>query len=293
MGDIGKLMQSKQFNSLEEAQAFVNDMLSQGGDIPDVEPETPLEKAQELIYQAYDESSPKRRAELARQALEISPDCADAYNILAEQERDPGKIMALLERGMAAGERAIGADNFREWEGSFWGMTETRPYMRACASAAELAWMMGQRKRAIEIYTHMLRLNPGDNQGARYMLVNCLLEEGDNKPLIKLLKQYKEDAAANWAYSQALLIFRAKGAGPDADKALAIAMKRNPHIPAYLLGIKRMPRNLPDYVGIGDTNEAVEYVAFARGAWSQSPGALDWLRQRVNVLSTNSKPRPK
>lgn len=279
MGNLSKLMQEKQFTSMEEAQAFLDSILKQGQMIPDVVPETPLERAQELIYQAYEESSAKRRTELARQALEISPDCADAYSLLAETERSPDKALALFEQGMAAGERAIGAEGFRKMEGNFWLATETRPYMRASADVAELAWALGQRPRAIEIYARMLRLNPNDNQGVRYRLVCCYLEEGDDKATIKLLKKYKDDAAATWAYSRALVIFRVRGPGPDADKAFAIAYKHNPHVPAYLLGTKHMPRELPDYVGFGDTNEAVDYVVSGRRAWHQSPGALDWLAQ--------------
>jgi len=47
-----------------------------------------------------------------------------------------------------------------------------------------------------------------------------------------------------------------------------------------LLGEKLMPRGIPQYIGPGDVNEAVEYVAFAYYAWRQSSGALPWLRKR-------------
>jgi hypothetical protein len=45
-----------------------------------------LKKAQDLMYQAWEESNPARRIVLAHRALEISPDCADAYVLLAEEE---------------------------------------------------------------------------------------------------------------------------------------------------------------------------------------------------------------
>lgn len=289
LNNLGKLLEEKQFGTIEEAQSFLDNMLKQGEPIPDAEPETPLEQAQELIYQAYEETSPKRRAEIARQALKISPDCADAYSILAETERSPEKALALFEQGMAAGERAIGAEGFREMEGHFWSATETRPYMRASENVAELAWMLGQRPRAIEIFERMLQLNPNDNQGVRYRLVCCYLEEGDDKAAIKLLKKYKGDAAATWGYSQALVIFRAKGPGPDADKAFAIAYKHNPHVPAYLLGKKHMPLLPPEYIGFGDTNEAVDYVSSSRHIWNQTPGALDWLAQHYAAANKPSR----
>src|SRR5437667_9709367 len=45
---------------------------------------TPLDQAQDLMYQAFEEEDPERRVELARQALATSPDCADAYVLLAQ-----------------------------------------------------------------------------------------------------------------------------------------------------------------------------------------------------------------
>ena len=277
LNDIGKLLESKDFKSIDEANAYLQGLLANGGQIPHTEPETPLERAQELVYQAHEARTAAKRGELARQALLISPDCADAYNLLAELESSPHKRLALFEQGMVAGERAIGPDQFREWEGDFWGITETRPYMRACAGVAEMSWVLGQRSRAIDLYQHMLRLNPNDNQGVRYMLSNYLLEVGNDAALTKLLEQFEDDAAANWAYSRALSLFRTQGNGPAARKALALAIKANGFVPPYLLGTKHLPRHLPDYVGFGDESEAIAYAAYAIPAWTQSPGALDWL----------------
>jgi hypothetical protein len=123
----------------------------------------------------------------------------------------------------------------------------------------------------------MLRLNPGDNQGIRYVLTNCLLRQGDDAALGKLLDQYKDDVMAEWLYTRALLAFRREGAGKKADAALKKALGQNKFVPAYLLGNKRLPRRLPDYIGFGDENEAVSYAAGAITVWHQTPGALDWL----------------
>ncbi len=51
----------------------------------DIEEKNPLKKAQDIIYDAWEVTDPKRRVALARKALEISPDCADAYALLAEE----------------------------------------------------------------------------------------------------------------------------------------------------------------------------------------------------------------
>jgi hypothetical protein len=46
-----------------------------------------LDAAQDLIYDAWEIASAKRRIALARQALALSPLCADAYMVLAGHAR--------------------------------------------------------------------------------------------------------------------------------------------------------------------------------------------------------------
>jgi hypothetical protein len=46
-----------------------------------------LDRAQELVYDAWDAASSAKREALARAALDISPLCADAYLILADEQR--------------------------------------------------------------------------------------------------------------------------------------------------------------------------------------------------------------
>ena len=92
---------------------------------------TSRDKAQVLLEQAYQEPDEARRVELADAALAAWPDCADAYVLLAEHASNRKAAAVLYEKGVAAGERAIGPEMFRQAEGHFWGVLETRPYMRA------------------------------------------------------------------------------------------------------------------------------------------------------------------
>ena len=278
LSDIGRLLSEREFGSPEEMNAFLQDIVA-SGEIPrSSKQRTLLEQAQDLMYDAWD-SSGRRRVELACRALEISGDCADAYVLLAEETAgNLEKARNLYEQGVKAGERALGPEVFKEDAGHFWGILETRPYMRARLGLAQCLWSLGERRQAIEHYTDMLRLNPGDNQGIRYVLANCLLEEGLDGALGKLLEQYKDDAAATWSYSRALWVFRREGASKKANRCLKEALDDNRYVPFYLLGEKRLPRRLPEYIGFGDENEAVEYVAEAIRAWQKTEGALEWLR---------------
>jgi tetratricopeptide (TPR) repeat protein len=246
-----------------------------------------LDAAQQIVYQAYEQTSRSRRIALARQALDVSSDCADAYVLLAEHAPTPAAELALYEQGVAAGERALGEERFEEDEGHFWGFMETRPYMRARAGLAECLWRMGRREEAAAHFRAMLRLNPNDNQGLRYRLSALLLDLQLHDELERLLEQYGEEASAEWAYTRALLAFRLHGDTASARQDLKAATKVNKHVPAYLARIKPMPRGLPQYITPGGEDEAVGYAASALPAWKETPGAVPWLRSVLNLNVVN------
>jgi tetratricopeptide (TPR) repeat protein len=244
----------------------------------DADEETPLRKAQDIIYDAWEITDSKRRAALARKALEISPDCADAYVLLAEETATSlTEALNLYRQGVEAGERALGKEAFEEDVGHFWGILETRPYMRARAGLAECLWASGKHDEAIDHYKDMLRLNPNDNQGIRDLLLPRLIVSGRDEEAEALFREYEDDGMASWAYARALLDFRKMGDSEISRKSLKAALKNNRHIPSYLLGRKKIPKNLPSYYSPGDENEAVFYAKENFEAWKITPGALDWL----------------
>jgi len=244
----------------------------------DIEEKTPLKEAQDIIYDAWEVNDPKRRVALARKALEISPDCADAYALLAEETASSlTEALNLYRQGVEAGERALGREAFEEDVGHFWGILETRPYMRARAGLAECLWASGKHDEAIQHYKDMLRLNPNDNQGIRDLLMPRLIEMGRDKEAEALFEEYLDDGMASRIYSRALLDFRKTGDSEISRKSLAAALKKNKHIPAYLLGRKKMPKFLPEYYSPGDESEAVFYAKENLEAWKITPGALEWL----------------
>ena len=241
-----------------------------------------LDRAQELMYQAWDEQNPAKRIILAREALSISEDCADAYVLLAEEESDTmERALDLYREGVQAGERALGQEFFQENEGHFWGLLETRPYMRARAGLALTLWELGHREEAAAHYRDMLRLNPGDNQGIRYPLLLLLLELGREEEVDAHLAEHEGDWSVEWAYTSALRSFQKEGKSEEADRALAEALERNPHVPPYLLDQKHIPFSQPQAISIGGESEAVSYAASYLHIWRQTPGALDWLKSSL------------
>ncbi|MBC7237228.1 MAG: tetratricopeptide repeat protein [Chloroflexi bacterium] len=238
-----------------------------------------LEEAQELICEAWEQTG-KRRVALARAALEICRDCADAYVILGEEAESWEEACNYFRRGVEAAERALGLEAFVKHAGHFWNLFEARPYMRAKLSLADCLFHSGQYEEAVQHFEELLHLNPNDNQGVRYWYALCLFAMNDNEALGRLLDRYAWDVTAPWTYTRALWAYRVRGPG-RARTALQRALESNPYVPDYLLGRKEIPRDLPDYVGIGSDEEAAAVAEAIGEAWEETPGALNWLRESL------------
>lgn len=245
--------------------------------------QTPLSKAQDLVYQAFDQPDPARRAEMAHEALKICPDCADALVLLAEQAPTRKEALDLYQRAVAAAERTLGPDIFRDEVGHFWGLLETRPYMRACEGLAHTLWILGHRDEAAERLQELLRLNPNDNQGVRYILADWLIDLNRDDELGRLLASFDESTAA-WIYTRALSTFRQQGDSPEARTQLKAAQKANEYVPAMLLGEHPIPLEQPSYYQHGHEDEAIVYAQGGLSAWRSTPGALAWLRKATQPV---------
>lgn len=243
----------------------------------DDEGDETLDLAQEKAFEAMEAPRAKERIALAKEALALSPLCSDAYLVLAREAANADEALDLYRRAVAAGAEALGEAAFQNDVGSFWGLIQTRPYMRARHELALALWRSSHRDEAVAHYQEMLRLNPNDNQGIRYLLIDALLELGREEDADALLKRYENDGTAHWTWSAALLEFRRTGNSAAANKALARAVEANPHVAAYLLGAKPFPPTLPEYIGMGDESEAVAYAHDAAGAWQAASEAKAWL----------------
>ena len=250
-----------------------------------------LSKAQEVMYDAWERTTSRSRIALARKALTISPLCADAYNLLADEAATPEETRDLYIRGVEAGQLALGPEGFEEFDGHFWGFLETRPYMRARHGLAMTLLQLGEEDAALEHFRAMLKLNPNDNQGIRYLLLAGLLRRGDLADAKALLMSYADEWSANWLYTRALIAFR-EGTGnkPAALKLLKDARSSNEHVPAILVGNKPPVLNETGYVTMGGPDEATYYVLEFGKAWKDTPGAVAWLIDKASPVSTKRPP---
>jgi tetratricopeptide (TPR) repeat protein len=153
--------------------------------------------------------------------------------------------------------------------------------LRLCAGYGELLWETGEKEAAIAQYEELLRLNPNDNQGLRYNLLNWLLAMGNLEKAGELLKKHDEGSAF-MLFSKLLLIIKTE---PSNTKKIADAYRKanrqNPFVVEYLLDKKGLPDYEPEYYGFGDENEALTYCFDAKKIWEEDDTAMAILGELV------------
>ncbi|MDO9535840.1 MAG: tetratricopeptide repeat protein [Bacillota bacterium] len=242
-----------------------------------------LDKAQDYVFEAWNKDYRQDLIGMACKALSISLYCADAYNLLAWESRDLQEKLFLFKKGITAAELSLGELFFWENEGNFWNVIEARPYMRSLEGLARCYWEMGDLEQAIELFYELLRLNPGDNQGIRYLLACSLLEGGRDAEFAEFIEEHGDEASCFMVYSEALWAFRT--GDPWKDGRLREALAENSYVPPYLLGEKWVPYRLPASYSHGSEEEAVLYAKEARAAWKNNAEALVWLKEMTAAFN--------
>lgn len=256
----------------------------------------PKDKAEEIIYKAHEAKSKAQQNKLAKEALEIYPNCSDAYLLLAENEtRNLETRCQLLRKAVEAGRKDLGEKEFNEMKGHFWGFVETRPFMRAMQALSDCLFFMNNDNEAISLAKEMLELNPGDNQGMRYKL---LLMYGTTKKYIEMEellnhKEYHDEAGVEWAYGRVLISFIKHGDSKLTEKAVKKAIEANKYIPEYLIFTDKIPKSLPVSFSFNSKEEAIIYAVCNIVMWLNASEALTYLVKYAtkNVPLSADKPK--
>ncbi len=234
-------------------------------------------KAQKLLYDAWNQSNIKKKIDLAKEALKLYPYSADAFNILAEYDtQDIEESIELYRKGIEVGKLDLGEEIFLEFKNNFWGFVETRPYMRAKQGLIESLILIEALEEATEHCEDMLTLNPNDNQGMRYVMVNLYLRTNQLEKARSILEKYAEDTCAEFCYNRLILEYKLSGPGKKAQKLMQEAIRCNPYVVGYFIGEKDIPSESPMYYGSGDENEAIFYVYNNYRLWEENFEFAEW-----------------
>ena len=277
---IDRFLAGKDFSGLDEInEAVQKEFVGRARDERvEYAPRTPLEEAQDLCYEAFD-SIGYLRVILARRALEISGDCADAYVLLAEASISLQEQADLYAAGVEAGRRALGDAFFAEPPEHAWGRVAARPALRAMQGLAYVRAELDQVNEAIAGHQELLRINPDDNQGIRYLLLPLLIANGQDDRAKELIAEYADEEAV-WLYARALLGFREVGDTTGPRRIVRKAIRQAPYVAGLLLAADE----IDELVSRQEEENAFFFADVLESAWEASEGALDWLGSQWDAV---------
>lgn len=231
-----------------------------------------------LLDQRDGGSLSQKRFQSALAALvEQFPNFIDGHAHFGFVMLEQGKIKQALEaceRGLSIGFAAIP----RNYRGRIeWPWLENRPFLRAAHGLALCYQKLGRRDKAIEMMEHMLRWNPGDNQGIRYLIGSEYLRADSDK---KAQKIFKAEANSYPPYRyEAALIEIISGRMVQAATILRRAFVENPYIAEILTGTPRpMPMAIWHGSNLSEPETAEAYTEHCEGLWRSTPEAVAFLR---------------
>jgi len=273
-------MSGRDFKSAEEAERFTQKQII-GRNLDEILELTdfdPVEEAQDFAYEAMEAEDPFEVLELTKKALQLDPDCSDAHLLMTGlTSRSLTEEIKKVKEIIARTEQKLGKKYFEENKGHFWGMVETRPYMRALNFLLSALREAGKTAEAIRQAEEMLELNPNDNQGIRNTLLGMYLETGNLDGARKLFKKYPTEYMAVFLWGQMLERYLS-GDLKGAARIYRRASERNPYVFNYLTGRRRPDFELGDFYSPGDENEAILCLEEIGPAWQKHPEAIEWLK---------------
>lgn len=240
----------------------------------------------EELNDVYDQPTKAKRIAGAKKVLKISPYVVDAHLILIREEiKSATDKIDACKKAIELGKTFIGKEAFKEFQGELWYHIPARPMMRGLHCLAMLYAQEKQPEEALNIYEEILSLNENDNQGVRYECLPMMIEFGYMEKAKTLYKKYKNDCSPVWQFLGALLHFKKGFPNKIAEKLLLKANKMNIYLMPFLLGTKKIPKTTNDYYSFGSVEEALDYLADIKEAYSSVDGSLEWVKQ---VLSTQN-----
>jgi tetratricopeptide (TPR) repeat protein len=251
--------------NLPRITVAVDDRLEEGIDLMDVDP--------------------RRAASVFMELVDEFPEHMDAYHHLALTLERMGKKAEAFAVWQLAVDKALKffPANFSMREDRLeWGFFENRPFLRLYHSFGLQLLDRGQTEEALDVFENLLALSPDDNLGVRALVVRCYLALNQAEGVLSVCRQYKDDGMEQLVYGKALALFQI-GKLKQAEKALSIALSCYPLIAAELLKKrhqrpKRMDRRC---ITLGGADQAYVYWQDHGKYWNQTPGAIDFLRNRL------------
>lgn len=147
----------------------------------------------------------------AKKALKLDPDNLDAERMVALiSAEDQIDLLDKLEHALEHGEKVMKEIGCADEDsiGSYWGITETRPYMRLKMEYMNTLKDSGMIRKAMAECEDMIRLNENDNMGVRFTLMHLYAFMEEEQKALELHKKYDSYEETQMLFPLSILYFK-------------------------------------------------------------------------------------
>jgi len=163
-----------------------------------------------------------------------------------------------------------------------WPILENRPFLRAYHGLGLEYLERGETEKALEMFSNILAMNPGDNQGARALVVDCSLQLKCPQDVLAVCDRYPDHGMEQLMYGRAPALYQLGRRG-EAAEVLDEAIEFLPLVAKELVKKRhRRPKDLRlDYITYGGADQAYTYWMDQGQHWENTPGAIEFVRERL------------
>ena len=190
-----------------------------------------------------EEAATKAKAEkYIKKALELEPDNMDAVSASLDliEDNDTWEYYQRLSEAVKNGTAFMEKEGLMDEKniGKFWGILETRPYMRLLNRYAAFMAEAGMMTLAAREYEQMIRLSENDNLGVRYSLMHIYAFLEQEEPALALHKKYDSYEETQMLLPLSVLYFK-KGEFDKGEEYLKRLVAANKDAKKFFKAIKR------------------------------------------------------
>ena len=236
----------------------------------------PAEIDNEVIYDKYSEALElldydDLTAEKKFKALVHKfPYYIDAYNHLSLAFKNQNKRFEsyiTAEKSYQIGKECFPKQFKVKKDKLIWSNLNNRPFLRSCQIFGLECQDREEYQQALKLYRENLFLNENDNQGIRFLMLECLFATKEYRAAQELIKRYSDDASIEFTYGKVALEIIG-GNITSAEKYLAPALRANSFLPGEIIKEKHKappPHRIPGEpfydagIPMGSIQEAYEY----------------------------------
>ena len=200
------------------------------------------EQSDDLLFEAYDEPVKTKAIKLAKQALEINPDNIDAENFITKFESNTIKKLQKYGETLNKEKANLEKQDFFNEEniGIFWGLIETRPFMRTKHSYMLTLMELGRYTEAIKQGEELLKLCESDNLGIRYLIIGLYTVLEKFEKVEEIYKKYSDNST--FMLFPLSIMYYKEGNYRKCKKVIKEMQESNEHLLNYLTGRKKFTK---------------------------------------------------